>query len=156
MSLTPVNNQINRTIKKLNALPKSWRMPVFTFIIGKMVKFAGTASCRVTEINPNRCVVKLANKKKVQNHIGSVHAAGIALLAESATGYLTSLSYLIIAYRLFATYKLTIYAAPQEICKLLPVYLMNKLTLFNKQKKASWKFPSSLPMKVEKKPALPL
>lgn len=92
MSLPPVNNKINRTLKKLKRLPKSWQMPVFTFMIGNMVKLAGTAGCRVTEINQNRCVVKLANKKKVQNHIGSVHAAGIALLAESATGYLTSLS----------------------------------------------------------------
>lgn len=92
MTSKPVKNRITNTIKKLEMLPKGWQMPVFSFLIGRMVKLAGTTGCRVTEINVNRCVVELANKKKVQNHIGSVHAAGIALLAESATGYLTSLS----------------------------------------------------------------
>lgn len=92
MAVSPIDNNITRTLKKLDKLPQSWRMPVFTFMIGKMVKLAGTTGCKVTEINQHRCVVELANKKKVQNHIGSIHAAGIALLAESATGYLTSLS----------------------------------------------------------------
>lgn len=92
MTIAPIENNITRTLKKLDKLPQSWRMPVFTFMIGRMVKLAGTTGCKVTEINQHCCVVELANKKKVQNHIGSVHAAGIALLAESATGYLTSLS----------------------------------------------------------------
>src|SRR5690554_8139327 len=34
----------------------------------------------------------MPNKKKAQNHIGSVHAAAMALMAESATGFITGLS----------------------------------------------------------------
>jgi acyl-coenzyme A thioesterase PaaI-like protein len=35
---------------------------------------------------------KQKNRKKVQNHIGSVHAAGMALLAESATGFIVGVN----------------------------------------------------------------
>ena len=47
----------------------------------------GTAGLRYEEITPQRVVVRIRNQRKVQNHIQGVHAAAMALLAETATGF---------------------------------------------------------------------
>ena len=56
------------------------------------MKFAGTSGLRFDKLTANECVVVIPNRKKVQNHIGSVHAAAMGLLAETATGFMTGLS----------------------------------------------------------------
>ena len=56
------------------------------------MRFAGTAGTKVLKLTPNECIIVMPNKKKAQNHIGSVHAAAMALMAESATGFITGLS----------------------------------------------------------------
>ncbi|CAM9798186.1 unnamed protein product, partial [Hapterophycus canaliculatus] len=56
------------------------------------VKLAGTAGVRVEELTSYRSVVTIKNVRRVQNHIGSVHACGMALAAESATGILVGMS----------------------------------------------------------------
>lgn len=85
-------NRLQRTITKIDKLPKLIRTPVRSFIIGRVIPFAGTASCQVELLTPEQCIVKIANKRKVQNHIKSVHAAAMALLSESATGFVTGMS----------------------------------------------------------------
>ncbi len=60
--------------------------------IGRTVKFVGTAGLRVEKISAGSAVVSLANHKKVQNHIGGVHACAMALLAESATGFVVGMN----------------------------------------------------------------
>ncbi len=66
-------------------------LPLLTLLFGKAVKFAGTASVKVDLLNFQQAQLSLANKTKVQNHIGSVHAAAMALLGESASGFLVGL-----------------------------------------------------------------
>jgi len=61
-------------------------MPAFSFGFGRVVRFFGTAGVRFVDASPERVVQTLKNRKSVQNHIGGVHAAATALLAESATG----------------------------------------------------------------------
>lgn len=85
-------NRLTRLTQSVNKLPAAWRPWALSFIMGRVIPFAGTSGTRVEKLTANECVIVMRNKKKVQNHIGSVHAAAMALLAESATGFMTGLS----------------------------------------------------------------
>lgn len=83
-------NALSKAISKLESFPAPLRKKATSSILGFMVKFFGTAGIRVDEMNTERTVMTLKNRRKVQNHIGTVHAAAMSLLAESATGMLVA------------------------------------------------------------------
>jgi len=56
-------------------------------LLGSVVPLVGTAGLRFEEITSERVVVSIRNRRPVQNHIKGVHAAAMALLAETATGF---------------------------------------------------------------------
>lgn len=85
-------NQLTRVLNTISKLPRAWQQPAMSFAIGRVVRFAGTAGTRIEKLSPTECILHMPNRKKVQNHIGSVHAAAIALLAESASGFITGQS----------------------------------------------------------------
>lgn len=85
-------NRLTRLTLFINKLPAAWRPWALSFAIGRVIPFAGTSGVRIQKLTANECVLVLKNKRKVQNHIGSVHAAAMALLAESATGLMTGFS----------------------------------------------------------------
>ena len=85
-------NRLSQLVGKVNKLPEGIRTWALSTIIGRIVRFAGTAGTKVLKLTPNECIIVMPNKKKAQNHIGSVHAAAMALMAESATGFITGLS----------------------------------------------------------------
>ncbi len=80
------------TIKKLERLPKFLQQPLLSYMIGKTVKYIGTSGVKCLELTPKRSVFFLKNKRKVGNHIGGIHAAAMALLAETATGMLVGMN----------------------------------------------------------------
>lgn len=82
----PRPNQLSRTVAKLQSLPVigAWAT---SFVLGRVVPLVGTAGLRYEVIGPERVVVCIRNERKVQNHIKGVHAAAMALLAETATGF---------------------------------------------------------------------
>jgi len=82
----------NKAINTLNRLPDSLRIPMITLVMGSAVKFAGTAKIRIEKLTEQEAVMTLKNRRKVRNHIGSIHAAAMALLAESATGFLVGMN----------------------------------------------------------------
>ncbi len=84
------NNLISNVINKMQVLPLPVRKQAMSKFFGFAVKFFGTAGIRVDEMNATRTVMTLKNRTKVQNHIGTVHAAAMSLLAESATGLLVA------------------------------------------------------------------
>jgi acyl-coenzyme A thioesterase PaaI-like protein len=88
----PQSNQLSRLVHSVRRVPKRFQPAVLSFIMGKVIPFAGTAGTRVEKLEPQECIIVLRNRRKVRNHIGSVHAAAMALLAESATGFMTGLS----------------------------------------------------------------
>lgn len=85
-------NFLNNIVSKINALPESMSSPALTLTFGRAVRFAGTAGIKVEKLNDYEAVISLKNRKKAQNHIGSVHAAAMALVGESATGFLVGMS----------------------------------------------------------------
>jgi acyl-coenzyme A thioesterase PaaI-like protein len=79
-------NAFARAVSKVNFLPMAVRGRLITAGFTSRVRFAGTASVRFETLTEECSVLTLRNVRKVQNHIGGVHAAAMALLAESATG----------------------------------------------------------------------
>ena len=68
-------------------LPPFIRSTAMSKAFGNVIKYAGHSGIRFETLTQSQCVVSIRNKKKVQNHIGGVHAAAMALLAETATGF---------------------------------------------------------------------
>jgi hypothetical protein len=79
-------NKFGKIISKVNKMPRFIRSFLLTKIFCFTVKFAGTSSVKLISVSNTKAVLFLENKKKVQNHIGGIHAIAAALLAESATG----------------------------------------------------------------------
>jgi len=87
MSTARTQNKLARTVAGFQRLPQGLRTWVTSFALGRVVPLVGTAGLRYEEITPQRVVVRIRNQRKVQNHIQGVHAAAMALLAETATGF---------------------------------------------------------------------
>ena len=88
----PAKNKLNTIVSNINKLPEMVRASALTTFFGKMVKFTGTTGIKIEELNEQRAVISLKNKKSVQNHIGSVHAVASILIAESASGYVVAMN----------------------------------------------------------------
>lgn len=86
------NNRLTSVVQTFQKLPAPLRTFAISKAMGRVVKYAGTSGLRFEKLTANECIVVIPNRKKVQNHIGSVHAAAMGLLAETATGFMTGLS----------------------------------------------------------------
>lgn len=85
-------NTLRRIIDKINLLPEFARSRALTLFFGRLVPFTGTTGIVVESLTSNRCEISLKNRRRVQNHIGGVHAVASTLLAESATGFMVGMS----------------------------------------------------------------
>lgn len=83
----PASNRMTRLVSKFDSLPGGLRTFVQSMLLGRKVPFVGTAKLRIEEVSQTRVVVSIRNRRRVQNHIKGVHAAAMALLAETATGF---------------------------------------------------------------------
>lgn len=86
------NNNLNRVVSKFAFLPEALRSTVISKIFGRVVPLVGTAGLRYEELTPERVVVSIRNRRPVQNHIKGIHAAGMALVAETATGFVVGMN----------------------------------------------------------------
>jgi len=80
-------NQLSKVVASIQRMPKPLHQFVMSKAFGNKIKFAGHSGLRFESLSNTECVVSIKNRKKVQNHIGGVHAAAMALLAETATGF---------------------------------------------------------------------
>jgi acyl-coenzyme A thioesterase PaaI-like protein len=80
------NNKFSRIVNKINRAPASLRPWLLSKVFNSQVKFAATSGIKVEALEQFTARVSLANRKKIQNHIGGVHAVAAALLAESSSG----------------------------------------------------------------------
>lgn len=85
-------NRLSKIVKNIYQLPEFLQIPALSLTLGNVVKFVGTAGIRFEKMQAQEVVVTLSNKRKTQNHIGQVHAAATALLAETATGMVVGLN----------------------------------------------------------------
>ena len=89
---TPKPNRLARSLAPIEGLPAAVRVAARSFMVGRVVKFVGTAGLRIEELTTERAVVVVPNRTRVQNHIGGVHAAAMALVAETATGFVLGMN----------------------------------------------------------------
>lgn len=85
-------NKLSRILGKLELLPRAVRTPVVSLVLGRMVPFVGTAGASIEEMTEQRVVVVVDNQRRIRNHIGQVHAAAMALAAETATGFVCGMN----------------------------------------------------------------
>ena len=83
--------RLSRAIDRVERLPRPLRTWARSFAIGRAIPFVGTAGLRIERLDRERCVIALANRRRVQNHIKGVHATATALLAETATGMMVGM-----------------------------------------------------------------
>ena len=85
-------NQMSMMVEQVNKLPQPDRTNKLSAMIGQIIKFAGYTGVVVEELNYNTAVVSLKNRTDVQNHIGTIHAVAMILLAETASGILLAMN----------------------------------------------------------------
>lgn len=82
----PDRNRLSRVVHKFDGMPLGMKRQLITWVFGGTVKFVRTAGIRFLELGEERAVLVIPNRRKVRNHIGTVHASAMGLLAETATG----------------------------------------------------------------------
>lgn len=90
MSAAP--NRLARTLQRIDALPALLRRPARNLALRRAVPFTGTAGLDFVALSPARTEIAVRNRRAVQNHIRSVHAAAIGLLAETASGMVVGMN----------------------------------------------------------------
>jgi acyl-coenzyme A thioesterase PaaI-like protein len=86
------SNPLRSFVNKVNGYPpwlSSWLM---TLVFRHKVKLAGTTGIEILYTDGKTATYRQKNRRKAQNHIGSVHAAAMALLAESCTGFIVGIN----------------------------------------------------------------
>jgi uncharacterized protein (TIGR00369 family) len=85
-------NRLSRNVSQIKRLPSFIHQFAMSKAFGNAIKYAGHSGIRFQALTANECVISIKNKKKVRNHIGGVHAAAMALLAETATGFVFAMN----------------------------------------------------------------
>lgn len=83
---------ITRLVSATNFLPDTLQSKLLTTVFGNVVPMVGTAGIHYDLLTQEKVICSIKNRRKMKNHIGGVHAVAIALLAETATGFVVSMN----------------------------------------------------------------
>lgn len=92
MNGTPKRNRLSLAAHLIQCLPKRLHEPLLSRLFCSQVRFAGTAGVRIQRLANDEVRMSLANQRRTRNHIGGIHAAAMALLAESASGCMVGMN----------------------------------------------------------------
>lgn len=87
-----VTNPFVQIANRYANLPARLRKPLVTRAVGAVIPFVDTAGCFIEAYTSTYVAVRLDNREAVQNHLGGLHAAAMALLAETASGLVVALN----------------------------------------------------------------
>lgn len=85
-------NRLERQLERLSEAPAFMRGWIRSLVLRRAVPFTGTAGLDFIEMTQERVEIGISNRRKVQNHIGGIHASAMNLLAETATGMVVGMN----------------------------------------------------------------
>ena len=62
---------------------------MFSFAVCRAAPYFGSVAPRILVLEPNRCEARIADRRAVHNHLGTVHAIALCNMAELAGGLAT-------------------------------------------------------------------